>query len=101
MYAYVFLNLERTGTVLTVPIQAVDRSGGQPAVLVVDDQGRIERRPVILGLENPSRLEVLSGLTDSDRVVAANLTSFSAGEAVRPQTIDLPQYKPNGGSGEE
>ncbi len=46
------------------PIQAVDRSSGQPAALVVDDQGRIERREVILGLESPSRVEVLSGLTD-------------------------------------
>jgi len=98
MYADVSLDLQRTGTVLTVPIQAVDRSGGQPAALVVNDQGRIERRDVILGLENPSRVEVLSGLTGSDRVVAANLASFTAGEAVRPKTVELPQYKPNGES---
>lgn len=101
MYADVTLDLQRTGTALTVPIQAVDRSGGRPAVMVVDNQGRIERRDVTLGLEGPSRVEVLSGLTDNDRVVAANLASFTAGEAVHPQTVELPQYKPNGGSGEE
>jgi len=101
MYADVSLDLQRSGTALTVPIQAVDRSGGRPAVLVVDNQGRIERREVILGLESPSRVEVLSGLTDSDRVVAANLASFTSGEAVHPQTVELPQYNPNGGSGEE
>ncbi len=101
MYADVSLGLQRTGTALTVPIQAVDRSGGRPAVMVVDNQGRIERREVTLGLESPSRVEVLSGLTDSDRVVAANLASFTAGEAVHPQTVELPQYEPNGGSGEE
>lgn len=101
MYAEVSLNVQRTGSVLTVPIQAVDRSGGQPAALVVNDQGRIERRLVTLGLESPSQVEVLSGLTGSDRVVAANLSSFTPGEAVRAQTVDLPQFKPDGGSGEE
>jgi len=101
MYADVSLDLQRTGTVLTVPIQAVDRSSGQPAALVVNDQGRIERREVILGLESPSRVEVLSGLTGSDRVVAANLASFTPGEAVRPKTVELPQYNPNGESGVE
>ena len=69
--------------------------------MVVDNQGRIEKREVTLGLESPSRVEVLSGLTDRDRVVAANLASFTAGEAVHPQTVELPQYEPNGGSGEE
>lgn len=98
MYADVTLNVQRTGTALTVPIQAVDRSGGQPAALVVDARGRIERRVLTLGLESPSRVEVLSGLTDNDRVVAANMGSFSPGEEVRAQTVELPQFKPNSGS---
>jgi RND family efflux transporter MFP subunit len=101
MYADVSLDLERAGSVLTVPIQAVDRSGGKAAALLVDAQGHIERRPLILGLEGPSRVEVLSGLSQNDRVVAANLASFTPGEAVRPQTVDLPQFKPGGESGEE
>lgn len=101
MYADVSLDLQRTGVVLTVPVQAVDRSGGRPSALVVDQNGHIEKREVTLGLENPSRVEILSGLTDRDRVVAANLSSFSPGEVVRAQTVVLPEFKPNGGSGEE
>jgi RND family efflux transporter MFP subunit len=101
MYADVTLNVQRTGSALTVPIQAVDRSGGQPMALIVDDQGRIERRPVTLGLESPSRVEVLSGLSDKDRVVTANLGSFAQGEEVHPQMVVLPQYKPNSGSEDE
>jgi RND family efflux transporter MFP subunit len=100
-YADVRLKVQRTGTVLTLPIQAVDRSGGQAVALVVDDQGRIERRAVTLGLESPSRVEVLSGLTNKDRVVTANLGSFAQGEEVRPQAVVLPQYKPNSASEEE
>jgi len=100
MYADVSLDLARTGTALTLPIQAVDRSGGKSAALVIDGQGRIERRSLTLGLESPSRVEVLSGLAEGDRVVAANLASFTPGEAVRAQTVDLPQFKPSG-EGEE
>jgi RND family efflux transporter MFP subunit len=101
MYADVSLDVQGTGSVLTLPVQAVDRSGGRPSALVVDNNGRIERRELVLGLENPNRVEITSGLTDRDRVVAANLASFTPGESVRAQTIELPQFKPNGGSGAE
>ena len=39
MYADVSLNVQRTGSVLTLPVQAVDRSGGGPSALVVDNTG--------------------------------------------------------------
>jgi RND family efflux transporter MFP subunit len=101
MYADVTLDLQRTGSALTLPIQAIDRSGGRPSALVVDENGHVEKREVTLGLENPSRVEILSGLKDRDQVIAANLSSFSPGETVRAQTIVLPEFKPNGGSGEK
>ena len=99
MYADVNLRVQRTGTVLTVPVQCIDRSDGRTVALVVNDQGHIERHEVTLGLESPNRVEVLSGLTDSDRVVAANLSSFTPGEAVRAQTVELPQFNSSSGSG--
>jgi RND family efflux transporter MFP subunit len=101
MYADVSLNIQRTGTGLTVPVQAVDRTGSQPVALVVNGQGHIEKHVLHLGLENPNRVEVISGLTPDDRVVVANLSSFSAGEAVRAQQVVLLGQKSNGGNGEE
>jgi len=101
MYAGVTLNIQRSGTGLSVPVQAVDRTGSQPVALVVNAQGRIEKRVLQLGLQTPSRVEVISGLSDGDQVVTANLSSYTAGEAVRAQKVVLPQLNGNGGSGEE
>jgi hypothetical protein len=39
-------------------------------------------------------------LNDGDQVVAANLSSFTAGEAVRAQQVVLPEEKPDGGNGD-
>jgi RND family efflux transporter MFP subunit len=99
MYADVTLNIQRTGSGLTVPVQAVDRSGAQPVALVVNAQGRIERRVLQLGVETPARVEVISGLSDGDRVVGANLSSFTPGEAVRAQLVSLPAFTLSDGNG--
>ena len=101
MYADVTLNIQRTGSGLTVPIQAVDRTASEPFALIVDSQGKIEKRVVRLGIETPDRVEVVSGLSDGDHVVVANLSSFMAGETVRPQTVSLPQIESANGKGAE
>jgi RND family efflux transporter MFP subunit len=99
MYADVTLNVQRSGMGLTIPVEAVDTSSAQPAAFVVNAQGQIERRVLRLGIQGPSRVEVLSGLNDGDQVVAANLSSFTAGEAVRAQKVVLPEEKPSDGNG--
>ncbi|HUX44905.1 MAG TPA: efflux RND transporter periplasmic adaptor subunit [Terracidiphilus sp.] len=101
MYADVTLNIQRTGDGLTVPVQAVDRSKKQAFAYVVDSSGHVQKRELQLGLSTPNRVEVLSGLSNSDRVVVANLSSFNNGEAVRAQDVVLPQLAPAGGKGDE
>ena len=66
---------------------------------MVNARGRIEKRVLGLGVQTASRVEVISGVTEGDRVVAANLNSFTPGEAVRAQQVTLPAYNPNGGNG--
>lgn len=97
MYADVTLSIRHAGTGLTLPEQAVDQTDGQPYALLVNSHGRIERRLLRLGVQTPSRVEVISGLRPSDRVVATNLASFTRGEAVRAQHVSLPTF--NGGNG--
>jgi RND family efflux transporter MFP subunit len=101
MYAEVTLNIQRKGSGLTIPVQAVDRSVSEPYALVVNSQGRIEKRIVRLGIETPSRLEVISGLSGGEQVVAANLSSFRVGEVVRPQNVTLSETDENFGKAEE
>jgi RND family efflux transporter MFP subunit len=82
MYAQVTLNVKRAGDALVVPIQAVDTSGPQPILLVVNAQSRVERRAVQTGIATANRIEVLSGLREGEQVIVANQASFQPGELV-------------------
>lgn len=89
MYAETDLVLKQTNDALTVPIQAVDRTGsGGASVLLVDREGTIELRQIQLGEEGSDRVEVRSGLADKDRVVIGNRTGFRPGEKVQPKLVD-------------
>lgn len=85
MYADVLLNLQRQGTSLTIPLQALDTTGPSPSVLVVNGQSRVERRPVIVGMQSADSAEIVSGLHQGERVIVANLSSFHPGESVEPR----------------
>lgn len=101
MYADVTLNIRRTGTGLTLPIQAVNQLSSPPFALVVNEQGHIEKRVLRLGVQTSTQVEVISGVTGDDRVVATNLSSFTPGEAVRAQQITMPTFTPSAGNGGE
>ena len=87
MYADVTLVLHQLKGALTVSIQAVTRNGSMASVLVVDPHDRIEPRQVQLGMEGPNRVEVVSGLTSTDRVVIGNASDFHPGEKVQPKSF--------------
>lgn len=101
MYADVTLNIRRSGTGLTLPVQAVDQNSNPPYALVVDDHGQIEKHTLQLGIQTPTRVEVLSGVTEGDDVVATNLASYTQGEAVRTEQVVLPAVPSSGGNGDE
>ena len=69
MYAEVSLRVDERQNVLSVPLDAVDRSGPEPRVYTVVASGVIRIAPVKLGLESGQRVEVESGLQEGDAVV--------------------------------
>jgi RND family efflux transporter MFP subunit len=87
MYAETQLSLREKKDALTIPLEAVTRNGDDATVLAVNSQNIIEERHVKLGLEDSVRVEVLSGLTDKDRVVIGNRSQFRAGQKVQPKDI--------------
>jgi RND family efflux transporter MFP subunit len=93
MYAEATLTLERADNVLVVPLQAVDQEGEQSAVDLVNQAGQIELRPVRLGLETSSEVEVVSGLSEGDSVVISDRSALKPGEVVRSQLVHVPTYK--------
>jgi RND family efflux transporter MFP subunit len=99
MYADVTLNIQRAGDALVVPVQAVDRSGNQPFVMLVDSSNRVQKRTVQIGVATANRVEILGGINQGDLVIVANLASFHQGEVVAPKRTSMGM--PNSANGEE
>jgi RND family efflux transporter MFP subunit len=89
MYADVTLNIQRAGDALVVPVQAVDRSGSQPFVMLVDSSNHVQKRAVQIGVATPNRVEILGGVNQGDLVIVANLASFQPGELVEPKRTSM------------
>jgi RND family efflux transporter MFP subunit len=88
MYAEAKLILKQHKDALTVPIQALERNSTGASVLIVDAQGRVEKRQVKLGVESSDRVEVVDGLSDNDRVIVGNRSEFREGEKVQPKVVN-------------
>ena len=87
MYTESEISLHQKANALTVPLEAVVRNGDDATVLAVNSQNVLDERHVKLGLEDNARVEVLSGLSESDRVVIGNRSQFHAGQKVQPKLI--------------
>ncbi|MHB8900171.1 MAG: efflux RND transporter periplasmic adaptor subunit [Thermoguttaceae bacterium] len=79
MYANASILLERRTGALALPITAIVRDGGKTWCCCVV-AGRIERRPIELGLRSANEVEVVSGLDGTEIVVLARADSLSPGE---------------------
>lgn len=96
MYADVTLSIQRAGDALVVPVQAVDRSGSEPFVMLVNSANHVEKRVVRLGVSTANRSEILSGLSAGDKVIVANLATYQTGELVTPQASVMSDVSANG-----
>jgi len=82
MYATVTIRLEESADAITVPVSAVVREGSDAYCICVDS-GKIERRPVQLGLRSGGDIQVLSGLDADQLVVLKQPNSLRQGQAVQ------------------
>jgi multidrug efflux pump subunit AcrA (membrane-fusion protein) len=98
MYTESELSLHQKANALTVPLEAVVRNGDDATVLAVNSQSLLEERHVKLGLEDNARVEVLSGLSEGDRVVIGNRSQFRPGQKVQPKLINTQESNGAGGN---
>jgi len=87
MYTETRLSLRERKNVLTIPVEAVSRNGDAGTVLAVNKQNVIEERRIRLGVEDETRVEVLSELAEQDLVVIGSRTQFRNGERVQPKEV--------------
>lgn len=82
MYATVTIRLDERPEALVIPVTAVVRDGNAAWCCVVRD-GKVERRPVELGLRSGGFVEVRSGLDDTSPVVVKQPDRLRDGQDVR------------------
>ncbi len=88
MFCEAYFLHDKKKDVLVIPMESVNRNGGQPSVFVVDSQNVVSLRPVKLGQESSSQVEVLSGLSEGERVIVGNLGEFTPGQKVLPKLVE-------------
>ena len=89
MYAEVSLRVQNEANALTLPLQAINRGAHKATVLLVNSGNRVEEREIQTGIEGSSRIQILSGLNEGDRVIVGNLGEYRPGQRVDPQSSAL------------
>jgi len=97
MYTETRLSMREKKNAMTVPLEAVTRNGDDATVLAVNSHNVLEERQVKLGLEDNARVEVLSGLSEQDRVLIGNRSQFRNGQKIQPKDVSSPAADSTGG----
>jgi len=71
MYARILLHASPRENVISIPVEALIRSGGQDRVIVKVAEGRFAARVVVVGIESGERIEIMEGLAVGDQVVTS------------------------------
>lgn len=84
MYAEVKFHLTRSDPPWMIPASALIVSFGQPRIATVGPDNRIQSHPVQLGRDYGTRIEIVDGLSEKDRLLVAPPDGLQDGTLVRP-----------------
>jgi RND family efflux transporter MFP subunit len=87
MYAQADVAHDEKKNVLTVPVEAVRQRGDSGNVLVVDAQNVVDEKDVRLGQSDGTRIDILSGLNEGERVIVGHLGEYRTGQKVQPKEL--------------
>ena len=90
MYVQAQLTTGVAADALFVPQQAVTRDiAGQPSVLLVNAEHKVERRAIVVDRAVGSRWLVTDGLAPGDEVIVDGFQRIKVGDVVAPQPVQL------------
>jgi RND family efflux transporter MFP subunit len=84
MYAEIKFHLTRSDPPWMIPASALIVSFGQTRVATVGPDNRIQSHPVQLGRDYGTRIEIVDGLSEKDRLLVAPPDGLQDGTLVRP-----------------
>jgi hypothetical protein len=85
--------MNQTGDAITIPVQAIDRTGDQTSVVVLQNNNTVQTRPITLGVQNANYAEVATGLAAGERIVVSDRTSLKSGEQVTGRPVEVASYE--------
>ncbi len=88
LFAKVDLGVATRENVLIVPEEAVLLRVDGPVVFRLNDDQRVERREVEVGINRNGFIEVVAGLSRGDRIVERGQSRLVDGELVAPRTAE-------------
>jgi RND family efflux transporter MFP subunit len=104
MYARISITTDERKEALVVPSNAVVDSGGRRGVFVPNEDSTVTFRPVRVGIEEQTQIEILEGVQEGDRVVTTGAGALQdgariiiAGEGATSPAADGPSYQTRGG----
>ena len=98
MYAETEISLQRRDSVLAIPTDALVQNDNAPYVLTVDPAGRVQKKAVTLGIEEPEKVEIAKGLNEGETVIASGQANYHPGEVVQPNFVSVIKMPKQGGS---
>lgn len=82
MYARVTVTTDERKQALVVPANAVVDTGGRRGVFLAADNNTVSFRPVTVGIEESTQIEILDGLSEGDRVVTTGAAGLRDGDRI-------------------
>lgn len=83
LYANVVITAEPKDNALVIPMSALVMREDQRTVFVVDDDGIVGRRILTIGFVSDNKVEILDGLSDSDRIVIGGQNKLREGSKIK------------------
>ena len=93
LYAYASIIVEEHADALSVPTSALVRQESKTYCVAVTE-GRAVRKPVVVGLDDGTRAEILSGLQGNEAIVKAYASSLVDGQSVAVIEPETPKVRP-------
>jgi RND family efflux transporter MFP subunit len=95
MYAETTITLQRQNNALIIPAGAVLKNGDHNYVVTVDQNHKVQRSKVTLGITGADQVVILSGLSEGQSVIVSGQNNYDVGQTVRPipTQISMPQLK--------
>jgi RND family efflux transporter MFP subunit len=96
LFARVRVPVGAPHTALLISERALDTDQGQKIVYVVENDNRVNSRPVRLGALHDGLREITDGLKPEDRLVVVGLQQVRPGVTVEPNLVEMPQKSEGG-----